>query len=283
MSQLIKFTTETPSDIPQEYLDKFDISVVPLHVNHDGKDYKDGELTNQYIYDTFREKKILPSTSAVAVGEYQDFFRPFLAEGKTIIHVAMSSGISSTYQNACIAAEDLEEDGKVYVIDSKKLSLATAVLVFKGAEMAENGMAAEDIVAALEDMVPKVDNTFIITSLEFLRHGGRCSAMEAFGANLLKLKPMINMVDGSMEVEKKYRGQDLNVYLQYIEERLDGIDYDDEYVLFGNVLLDDAQKKEVIRKLKKDYDFKNIVYNDLGTVIMSHGGKGAMGVWFIRK
>ena len=205
MSQLIKVTTETPSDIPQEYLDKFDISVVPLHVNHDGKDYKDGELTNQYIYDTFREKKILPSTSAVAVGEYRDFFRPFLAEGKTIIHVAMSSGISSTYQNACIAAEDLEEEGKVYVIDSKKLSLATAVLVFKGAEMAENGMAAEDIVAALEDMVPKVDNTFIITTLEFLRHGGRCSAMEAFGANLLKLKPMINMVDGSMEVEKKYR------------------------------------------------------------------------------
>ena len=88
---------------------------------------------------------------------------------------------------------------------------------------------------------------------------------------------------GMAQVEKKYRGQDLNVYLQYIEERLDGVDYDDEYVLFGNVLLDDAQKKEVIRKLKKDYDFKNIVYNDLGTVIMSHGGKGAMGVWFIRK
>ena len=249
----IKFTTETPTDLNQESLDKFDISVVPLHCNVNDKDYKDlVELDAQGVIDIYQETGSLPNTSAVSIAEYQEFWKPFLDEGKTIIHNAMSSGISSTYQNAVIAAEELDPEGnRIYVFDSKGLSAQTGLPIFKCAEMAENGASVEEIVEAMPKFNEQMDKTFLITSLEFLRHGGRCSALAAFGANLLKLKPLISMEGGSMDAPKKFRGSDEKVYLEYVDDRLKGVDYDDEYCMITGVLLEKDLLKKVEDKIRK--------------------------------
>ena len=280
----IQFTTEVSADIPKDILKKRDIGTVALQVHLDGVEYKDGDLTNREVYDLFQEKKVLPSTSAVSVGDYQDLFRPYLKAGKTVIHVAMSSGISSTYQNACIAAEDLEDEGNVYVVDGKGLSQATSLLVYKGLALAEEGKTAEEVVEALNALVPKLDSSFIITNLDFLKHGGRCSTLTALGANLLKIKPMINMDGGSMNTDKKYRGKDEDVYLQYLEDRFpEGEAYDDEIVCVSHCLVEKSTLDKVASLLKKKYKFQNVIVNDAGTVIMAHGGKGAFGIFFLRK
>lgn len=284
MNPYIQFTTEVSSDIPKELLAEKHIDTVPLQVHLEDKEYKDGDLTNREVYDIFQSKKALPSTSAVSVGDYQDLFLPYLKEGKTVIHIAMSSGISSTYQNACIAAEDLEDEGKVYVIDGKALSQATSILVYKGVEMAEAGKSAEEIVEALTALVPKLDSSFMITNLEFLKHGGRCSTLAALGANLLKLKPMINMDGGSMSTDKKYRGKDEDAYFQYLDDRFpEGLEYDREYACISHGLVDEAILDKAASVLKKKYKFENVIVNDVGTVIMAHGGKGCFGVFFLRK
>lgn len=284
MNSNIQITTEVSSDIPKELLAEKHIGTVALQVHLEDKEYKDGDLTNQEVYDIFRSRKALPSTSAVSVGDYQELFLPYLKEGKTVIHIAMSSGISSTYQNACIAAEDLEDEGKVYVIDGKALSQATSILVYKGVAMAEAGKSAEEIVETLTAMVPKLDSSFMITNLEFLKHGGRCSTLAALGANLLKLKPMINMDGGSMSTDKKYRGKDEDAYFQYLEDRFpEGLEYDTEYACISHGLVDEAILDKAASLLRKKYKFENVIVNDVGTVIMAHGGKGCFGVFFLRK
>ena len=272
MNDKIQFTAELSLDIPEEIRKARNIATVGLQVHLEDKEYKDGDLSNQEVYDIFQARKALPSTSAVSVGDYQDLFRPFLEAGKTVIHVSISSGISSTYQNACIAAEDLEDIGKVYVIDSLALSQAASILVYKGLDMAEQDKSAEEIVAAIKALV------------DFLKHGGRCSTLAALGANLLKLKPMINMDGGSMSTDKKYRGKDEDAYFQYLDDRFaNGVEYDDEYVCISNGMVDKAILDKAVSVLKKKYKFKNVIVNDVGTVIFSHGGKGCFGIFFLHK
>ncbi len=284
MNDKIQFTAELAADIPEEIRKERNIATVGLQVHLEDKEYKDGDLSNQEVYDIFQARKALPSTSAVSVGDYQELFRPFLEAGKTVIHVSISSGISSTYQNACIAAEDLEDIGKVYVIDSLALSQATSILVYKGLDMAEQDKSAEEIVAAMKELVSKLDSSFMITNLDFLKHGGRCSTLAALGANLLKLKPMINMDGGSMSTDKKYRGRDEDAYFQYLDDRFaNGVEYDDDYVCISNGMVDQAVLDKAVSTLKKKYKFKNVIVNDVGTVIFAHGGKGCFGVFFLHR
>lgn len=284
MANNIVFTTESTSDIPKEYQEKYGIKIINAHVSLDGVDYIDGENIRQAdILNAFEEKQILPKTSAPGVQEYADCWKPLLDEGKTIIHISLSSGIASDYQNANIAKEDLEAEGKVYIVDSKSLAGCIGNLVYKGADLAAEGKEAPEIVAELEEAVTKLDSTFVITTLTFLVHGGRASALEAFGANLLKLKPMIEMADGVMNVAKKYRGSDLKVYQEYIDERLADGNYDNTRCTLCHVAVDSATMKSFANQLKKKYGFKEVVVGEVGCAITAHGGPGAFCFGFLRK
>lgn len=282
MSNIV-FTTESPADIYPEYKEKYGIGVIPLHVNQDGVDYKDGDITAQEIYDTFREKKVLPNTSAIPIPEYVDFFKAYLDEGKEIIHVSMSSGISSTYRNACLAVEELGAEDRIHVFDSKSCAQAIALPLYKGIMMNEKGMPVDEILAEIERLIPKIDNHFMITSLDFLRHGGRCSALTAFGANLLKIKPLIDMSGGEMSVAKKYRGSDIAVYKKSLDDLLGDGNYDDEFACITHVLVPEDVRKEYVDYLKKNFHFKNILVSDASCTITAHGGKGAIGTFFLKK
>lgn len=281
----VVITTDSASDITPEIAEKYSIGVAPLHVFLDGKDYLDGQnITMHDIFDTYKEKNILPTTSAVAIAEYTDFFKKYTDRGASIVHINFSSGLSSCYQNACIAAEELREEGaEIYVVDSRSLTLCVGHLVLKAADLRNDGMSAKEISQEIEALVPKLDMTFVIDSMEFLKKGGRCSALTAFGANILGIKPCIELINGNMQVGKKYRGKLEAVHTQYIDDRLASGDIDMQRVFVSHTGLSDERVELIVKHIKRNYKFKEIIVGKCGCVVASHGAKNAMAINLIHK
>lgn len=180
-------TSDSTTDLSPELRERYNVAVMPLKITLGGKTYTDGEdIAPDDIYAHHEKTGELPKTAATNVGDCIDFFKPFCDAGKTVIHFTISSEMSSTYNNACLAAKELDN---VYVIDTKNLSTGGGLLVISAAEMLNSGLSAEETVKKTQALVPCVDASFVIDSLEYLYKGGRCSALAMFGANLLKLKP----------------------------------------------------------------------------------------------
>ena len=246
------------------------------------KTYRDGvDIDPDYIYKYHEENGVLPKTSAANISEMIDFFRPFVEEGYAIVHFTISSKMSSTYQNSLIAAEEFED---VYVVDSANLSTGEGLLVLRAAEMAQAGADAKEIFDTVSALVPYVDASFVIDSLEYLHKGGRCSALAALGANLLKLKPCIQVKDGGMGVCKKYRGKYIQTLREYVAERL--TDYSDielDRVFVTHAGCDPEVVEEVVDLVKKTAPFKEVVVSRAGCTISSHCGANTLGVLYVRK
>ncbi|MBR3936167.1 MAG: DegV family protein [Oscillospiraceae bacterium] len=278
----IKIIADSTADLPKELLEKYDIDVIPLSVSLGENTYKDGqEICAQDIYDFYNEKKELPKTSAVSVLEYTEIFTPWVEKGYDIVHFCISSTMSSCYQNACIAAVDL---GHVWSIDSANLSSGIGLQVLLAAELAAKGESAEVIAREIAEAKTRVDASFILNQLEFLHKGGRCSSVAALGANLLKLKPCIEVVDGSMKVGKKYRGAYEKCALEYVRDRLldnDNIDTKRIFITWAGV--DEKLIKEIHKEVKKCHKFDEIIINEAGSTITGHCGPGTFGVLYFRK
>ena len=278
----IVITSDSTSDLSSELRQRYNINILPLGVTLGGKVYKDGvDITPDDIYAHHDKTGELPKTTAANVDEFYNFFKKFADEGKTVIHFDISSGMSSTFNNARIAAEELQN---VYVIDSANLSTGIGLLVVAAAEMVNEGLEAEEIVAKINDMVPKVDASFVIDNLEYLYKGGRCSALAAFGANMLKLKPCIEVKNGAMGVSKKYRGRYADVLKTYVSERLgDGSDIDNSRVFVTHAGCDEEVVKQVVEQVKESGIFKEVFLTRAGCTVSSHCGANTLGVLFIRK
>ena len=222
MVRPIKIISDSTADLPKELIEKYDIEIIPLSVTLGESTFKDGlEISAKDIFDFYDNTKILPKTSAVSVLEYTEVFTPWVEKGYDIIHFTISSTMSSCYQNACIAAVEL---GHVWSIDSANLSSGIGLQVVLAAELAKKGESAEAIAKHIAEAKTRVDASFILNQLEFLHKGGRCSGVATLGANLLKLKPCIEVHEGKMKVGKKYRGAYEKCALDYIHDRLDGND-----------------------------------------------------------
>ena len=282
MSKNIVISSDSTTDLSAELREKYDIKILPLGVNLGDKTYFDGvDITPDDIYAYHKETGDLPKTAAANYGDCIDFFTPFVNDGKTVIYFSISSEMSSTYNNARMAAMDLEN---VYVIDSRNLSTGGGLLVIAAAEMANSGMEAEKIVEEIEKLVPCVDASFVIDNLEYLHKGGRCSAVAMLGANLLKLKPCIEVKGGKMGVGKKYRGRFGDVLMTYVEERIgDGSDINLDRVFITHAGCDEAIVNAVAEKVKATADFKEVFVTRAGCTISSHCGADTLGVLFIRK
>ena len=278
----IVITSDSTSDLSSELRQRYNITVLPLGVTLGGKVYKDGvDITPDDIYAHHDKTGELPKTTAANVDECYNFFKGFTDEGKTVIHFDISSQMSSTFNNARIAAEELQN---VYVIDSANLSTGIGLLVIAAAEMVNEGLEAEKIVEKINELVPKVDVTFVIDNLEYLYKGGRCSALAAFGANMLKLKPCIEVKDGAMGVCKKYRGKYSDVLKTYVSERLgDGSNIDDSRIFVTHAGCDEEVVKQVVEQVKATGIFKEVVLTRAGCTVSSHCGADTLGVLFIRK
>lgn len=282
MAEKILITSDSTCDLSAELKERYNIKTIPLGITLGTEVYRDGiDITPDDIYAHHAKTGELPKTTASNVGECIDFFKPFVDDGYTVIHFTISSSMSSTYNNTCMAASEFDN---VYVIDSKNLSTGGGLLVIAAAEMAKSGMAATDIVSEIEKLTACVDASFVIDSLDYLYKGGRCSALSVLGANLLKLKPCIEVKNGSMGVGKKYRGVYGTVLKQYAQERLQNPDDIDTSRVFVTHAGCDAQiVEDIVNQVKETGLFKEVFVTRAGCTISSHCGANTLGVLFIRK
>ncbi len=278
----IKIMSDSTADLPKELIEKYDIEVIPLTVSLGEKSYKDGiEINAQDIFKYYKETKGLPKTSAVSVHEYTEVFSKWVEKGYDIVHFTISSTMSACYQNACIAAV---ETGHVWSIDSANLSSGIGLLVVLAAELAAKGEGAEAIAKKVAEAKTRVDASFILNQLEFLHKGGRCSGVAALGANLLNLKPCIEVVDGKMKVGKKYRGAYEKCAMDYVRDRLSGNDNIETDIIFlTSAGVDTHLIKEIEKEMRKHQKFRTVIVNEAGCTVTGHCGPGTFGVLYFRK
>lgn len=281
MSKVI-ISSDSTCDLSAELKERYDVRILPLGVTLGTNVYRDGvDITPDDIYAHYDKTGELPKTTAANVGECIEHFKELTKDGDAVIHFTISSDMSSTYNNACIAASEFDN---VYVVDTKNLSTGGGLLVVAAAEMAKDGVDAKEIVENVEKLVPCVDVTFVIDSLEYLYKGGRCSALSMMGANLLKLKPCIEVKNGVMGVGKKYRGVFSKVVTEYVTERLQNADdIDPTRVFITHAGCDEELMQSVIKQIKDMGIFKEVFFTRAGCTVSSHCGANTMGVLFIRK
>ena len=282
MIRPIKIISDSTADLPKELIEKYDIQVLPLCVTLGEKTFKDGEeISAKDIFKFYEETKGLPKTSAVSVHEYTEAFTYWTEKGYDVVHFTISSTMSACYQNACIAAVEL---GHVWSTDSENLSSGIGLLVVLAAELAAKGESAEAIFKHIEEAKKRVDASFILNQLEFLHKGGRCSGVAALGANLLKLKPCIEVHEGKMKVGKKYRGAYEKCALEYVRDRLDGNENVESDIIFITWTGVDAHLiKEIEKEIKKYHKFHTVIINEAGSTITGHCGPGTFGILYFRK
>ena len=278
----IKITCDSTCDLTKELYRQHDVHVIPLSISLGDKLYRDGEeVSTADVFSYVKSSGSLPKTSAVSLGEYEDVFRKYLDQGYQVIHINLSSELSVSNHNARLAAEEL---GNVYVVDSRSLSSGSGHLVLLAAELARSGMAAEEIVQHLEEKKALLDVSFVLQTLEFLHKGGRCSAVAAFGANTLKLRPEIQVSEGKMCVGKKYRGDMEKSILQYVRGRLEGqTDIDHSRIFVTHSGVPEEILAKVVSLIKELQPFRDIVETQAGCTISSHCGPNCLGVLFFRE
>lgn len=281
MSKII-ITSDSTADL-NEHAKLNDVIIVPLYINLGEKSLADNgkDIVPDDIYAYVDKTGDLPRSSANPVGTYNDLFSELTKNGDKVIHFNLSSEFSSTHQNAIIAASEFED---VYVIDTRNLSTGSGLLVLEAVRMVKEGKEAEEIVDEIKNLIPKVDASFVIDDLTYLHKGGRCSATAKFGANLLKLKPCIQVKHGKMDASKKYRGDYKKCVREYVLDKLADKDSIDKRRIFvTHTRCDDDVIQTAIDAVKECFEFDDILVTTAGCTITTHCGPNTLGVLFFRK
>ena len=279
---MIKITTDSTCDLPEALLREYDITVLPLGIVKGEGLFRDGvDIHPADIAAHVDAGGAITTTNAVNTADYLDCFSRLLKTCDAVVHVNLGSKISSCHQNARIAAAELSN---VYVADSDNITVGMGELVLRAARAARAGHTPEEILAELENLRRRMEVSFVLDRLDYMKRGGRCSAVTAIGANLLKLHPCIEVVDGKLAVTKKYRGSMERVVSDYLHDRLDGRDdIDTERIwlvdsAFGPELADAARAV-----LQADGRFGQIMESKAGCTIFSHCGPNTVGLAILRK
>ena len=278
----IKILSDSTCDLSQELLEKYDITLVPLTIVKDGKAYADGvTITPAEIFAHVAAGGDLCSTTAMNAGEYADWFSKYADSYDGIIHVNISSEFSSSYQNACLAAEDFDN---VRVVDSRNLSTGQGLVVLQACKYAQECNDLDELHAKIQAFTEKVEASFLLDKLEYMVKGGRCSSAAALGANLLNLKPCIEVKNGKMSVVKKYRGNYAKCLANYVKDRLaDREDLEHDTLFVTRTPVSDECQTAVAEAVDAYGDFENIYWTEAGCTVSCHCGPGTLGVLFVRK
>ena len=272
-------SVDSAADLPQDFAKENGIEIMPMLVVADGKTYRDGiDVNGNWIFEHVERTGIIPKTSAVSPGEYMDFFAPFIKCGAAVIHLSFCGALSSTHRNAVIASARM---GDVFVLDTKNLGGGIALLALKACEMRNNGMAAEEIYTELKALIPKAKVSYLLNSVEFLRLGGRCSALSAFGASLFSIKPCAGMVDGKIEILSKYKGKAKDVRTQYVSDLIVKYPNADKSVAFIYHSGISGEELESAAMMLREAGFRRIVTAENGSIISLHSAPKALGVHFL--
>ena len=279
---MIKITTDSTCDLPAPLLERYDITVFPLGVVKAGRLYHDGvDIRTADIAAHVDAGGDITTTNAVNAADYEDVFRTLAERYGAVIHINIGSGFSCCCQNARLAAEEVPE---VYVVDSLNLTVGHGLLVLAAAEAAQAGKSVTEILALLEDMIPRLETSFVLDRLDYMKKGGRCSAVTALGANLLKLHPCVEVIDNKMSVTKKYRGAIAKVVADYVTDRLRGrTDLDFTRAFIVDTCPGDELAGIAREILKEDGRFGEVLEAKAGCTIFCHSGPGALGLILLRK
>ena len=278
----IKITCDSTCDLTDALYEQYGVEVIPLGITLGENTYHDGaDVTTTDVFEYVARTGELPKTSAISVGEYVDVFEKYVREGYEIVHINLSSELSSCYRNACLAAEDFTG---VYPIDSRNLSSGSGHLVLEAARLANEGKSGAEIADILNEIKGKLDVSFVLQTLEYLRKGGRCSSIAALGANMLHLRPEIEVRDGKMQVARKYRGTIQKSVTDYIRGRLEGReDIDTKRIFVTHSHAPREVVDEAIALVQSLHPFTEVIETIAGCTITSHCGKECLGVLFFTK
>ena len=278
----VKIISDSTCDLSADLIQRYDIGIVPLIVMKDNQEYLDGiTITPADIFAHVAAGGSLCSTAARGVAVYQEMFAKYAKDYDGVLHVNIGSDFSSSYQNACIAAEDFDN---VRVIDSKNLSTGQGLVVLKACDLAGTAADMDELKAQLDAFTSRVEASFVLDRLEYMVKGGRCSGAAAEGANLLSLKPCIEVKNGKMAVVKKYRGHIEKCMASYVKDRLagrDDLDHDRIFITRTDVA---KESLEAVRSGVAQYgNFGNVYETVAGCTVSCHCGPGTMGILFVRK
>ena len=276
----IVISAESTIDLPKELLDKYNIKTTPFTINLGDELIEDHFGVSKEIFEFVDKSKKLPKTSAVSPDQFKTHFENLKKDYDAIVHVSLSSLISSAYNNACMVAKEMEN---VYVVDSKSLSTGIALLAIKGKDLIDEGKDAKEIFETLQSLTPKVEASFVLERLNYLHKGGRCSALALLGANILKIKPQIILSDGRMIVGKKYMGNMTKVVDKYIDDLLDN----NPNPILEHVFITHSspmpEAEKILTEKLENRGFKYIHNTLAGGTISSHCGPNCIGVLFLNK
>ena len=277
----IKISADSTCDLSPELIARYDIGISPLYIVRDGESLVDGvDITPDEIYAHVEAGGSMCSTAAVSVYDYEEFFHKELESADAVVHFHISGDMSACYQNACIAAAEV---GNVYPVDARNLSTGIGLLVLEAAELARAGqLTAQEIQERMNQRRELLDVSFVVEQLGYLRKGGRCSSVAALGANMLSLRPCIQVKDGKMGVGKKYRGAYQKCLLQYVKERLEGRDDIDLHRIFitesGGFTPEEVA--EVEAAVRSYQPFEEVLHTRAGCTVSSHCGPRTLGILY---
>lgn len=281
---MVKIISDSTCDLSPELIAKYDIDILPLHILLGEDEYEDGKnITPEQIYSWSDENKTTPKTSAPALTDAIELFKQYIDEGREIVCFSISSSMSTSGNVMRIAAEELEAEDRITVIDSANLSTGIGLLVIEAAIMAQNNHTVEEIVSAVEALKPNVRASFVVDTLTYLYRGGRCNAVSAMAGGVLKLHPKIVVENGAMNASKKYRGKINSAIMTYVKDMEDALKAArPNRVFITHSGCDRTIVEEVHSYLENLGVFSEILETRAGGVISSHCGPGTLGVLFIQ-
>lgn len=279
----VKIISDSTCDLSKELIEKYNVDILPLHIVLGEVEYKDGEeISPDKIYEWADANKTTPKTSAIAITDVMDTYEKWLKEYDEIVIFSISGKMSTTVNVMRMGAEELEMEDRIFVVDSENLSTGSGLLVIEAAIMAQEGKSANEIVACLKELKPRVKASFVVDTLTYLHRGGRCSGVAALAGSALKLHPKIVVEDGAMKPDKKYRGKMKKVILDYTKEmepQFLAAKKDRVFITHSGC------ETEVLGSVQEYLDslhyFDEILVTRAGGVISSHCGPGTLGVLFI--
>ena len=274
----ICISAESTIDLPREILDEFEIKTVPFTITLGDKNGLDGVTTPEEIFDYVDRTGVLPKTSAVNVGQFDEYFKSLLKDYDEVIHFSLSSELSSAYQNACLVASEL---GHVHVVDSRSLSTGIALLAIYASKLVKQNVSAEEIVKKVSERIPHDQASFVLATVDYLHKGGRCSTLTRNLATWLRFRPQIIVKDGKMGPGKKYIGKQLNCVVSYCKDTLEEFNNPDLEVGFVTHSNATPDMVEAAITAMKDRGFKRVIETKAGATISSHCGPRCLGILYI--
>lgn len=273
----IAITAESTIDLTPELLEKYNIKTVPYTVILGDKEGRDGEITPEIIFDYVKSTGILPKTTAINEYEYTEFFEEILKDYDAIVHIALSSQISSSCSHAQAAAEKMKN---VYVIDSLSLSTGIALQAIYASELVEEGKTPSEVVELVKARQDSLQVSFIVERLDYLYKGGRCSGVKLLGANLLKIRPRIVLKNGKMGNDKTYKGAMPFAIKKYCQECLNEFDNHDKSMVFLTYTSATPEMRDAAYNALVEAGFTNIIETRAGATITSHCGENTLGILY---